>query len=198
MSSNKQKYYVVWKGRVPGVYDSWAECSAQVHEFNSAKYKSYPTKEEADNAFINGKEKKIVSIEDLIKDSICVDAACSVSTGVMEYQAVITTTKESVFKKGPYSDGTNNVGEFLAIVHALAHCKKNGITVPIYSDSKTALAWVRDKKINSKIEATDKNKELIDMLERAQKWLRENTYTNKLLKWETESWGENPADFGRK
>lgn len=193
-----KKFYVVWAGRVPGVYNTWAECEAQTNEFKSAKFKSYPTKEEADAAFLNGKEKKIVPIEQKITRSIAVDAAWSTTTKVVEYQGVYTDTKEIIFKQGPYKGGTNNVGEFLALVHALAHCKKNGITLPIYSDSKTALAWVRDKKINSSIEETEDNKELIQMLDRAQKWLNTNTYTNQVLKWETASWGETPADYGRK
>lgn len=195
---SKQKFYVVWKGRTPGVYNTWAECDAQVSGFANAKYKSYPTKEEADKAFADGKEKKIVSIESKILKSISVDGACSVTTKVMEYQAVFTDTGDKVFHQGPFKDGTNNIGEFLALVHALAHCKKQGINLPIYSDSKTAMAWVRDKKINSNIVETENNKELIGMINRAIKWLNENTYTNQVLKWETESWGENPADFGRK
>lgn len=195
---SKQKFYVVWKGRTPGVYNTWAECDAQVTGFTNAKYKSYPTKEEADKAFADGKDKKIVSVESKILRSISVDGACSVTTKVMEYQAVFTDTGERVFHQGPFKDGTNNIGEFLALVHALAHCKKNGLNLPIYSDSKTAMAWVRDKKINSNIVETENNKELMGMISRALKWLAENTYTNQVLKWETESWGENPADFGRK
>lgn len=195
---SKQKFYVVWKGRTPGIYNNWADCDAQVSGFTNAKYKSYPTKEEADKAFLEGKEKKIVPIENKIARSISVDGACSVTTKVMEYQAVFTDTGEKVFHQGPFKDGTNNIGEFLALVHALAHCKKNGLSLPIYSDSKTAMAWVRDKKINSNIVETENNKELIGMVNRAIKWLADNTYTNQILKWETESWGENPADFGRK
>jgi ribonuclease HI len=188
----------VWSGHIPGVYNTWSECDAQVFGFKNAKFKSYETKEAADLAFINGKEKKIVSIDSKILRSIAVDAAWSTTTKAMEYQGVYTDTKEVVFKQGPFKGGTNNVGEFLALVHALAMCKKNGIDLPIYSDSKTALAWVRDKKINSSLEETADNKPVIEMLERAQKWLLNNTYTNKVLKWETASWGETPADYGRK
>jgi ribonuclease HI len=195
--SNK-KYYVVWRGRVPGVYETWAECEVQTNLFKGASFKSFISKEEAETAFKNGKEKKIVPIDQKITRSIAVDAAWSTTTKVVEYQGVYTDTKEIIFKQGPYKGGTNNVGEFLALVHALAHCKKNSITLPIYSDSKTALAWVRDKKINSAIEETEDNKELIQMLDRAQKWLKTNTYTNQVLKWETASWGETPADYGRK
>jgi ribonuclease HI len=62
----------------------------------------------------------------------------------------------------------------------------------------TALAWLRTGKARTKIEKTDKNAVLFDLLSRAEKWLSENKYENKVLKWETEVWGEIPADFGRK
>ncbi|MGB0789138.1 MAG: ribonuclease H, partial [Marinirhabdus sp.] len=44
----------------------------------------------------------------------------------------------------------------------------------------------------------DKNKPLFELIARAEKWLRTNTYTTKVVKWETRAWGEIPADFGRK
>ena len=99
---------------------------------------------------------------------------------------------------GPYRDGTNNIGEFLAIVHALALLKQHQSDLPVYSDSKTAISWVKKKKANTKVQATAQNKKLLELLLRAEKWLIDNNYPNKILKWETEKWGENPADFGRK
>jgi ribonuclease HI len=103
-----------------------------------------------------------------------------------------------VFKKGPFFDGTNNIGEFLAIVHALALLKKHNSEVPIFSDSKTAISWVKAKKSNTKLDPTGRNAELFELIKRAEDWLKDNTYKNKILKWETKWWGENPADFGRK
>jgi ribonuclease HI len=35
-------------------------------------------------------------------------------------------------------------------------------------------------------------------MERAEKWLLSNEFSNEILKWETKAWGEIPADFGRK
>ena len=52
----KNKYYVVWKGITPGVYDNWGECKAQVDGQDGAKYKSFETKEEATKAFEKGYE----------------------------------------------------------------------------------------------------------------------------------------------
>ena len=116
----------------------------------------------------------------------------------MEYRAVDTLTQEEIFRKGPFAEGTNNVGEFLAIVHALALLKKEGRNIPVYSDSRNAINWVRDKTHRSKLLPTDNNKELFELLKRAVKWLNENEYDIPVVKWETRAWGENPADFGRK
>ena len=94
--------------------------------------------------------------------------------------------------------GTNNIGEFLAIVHGLALLKKKGFDMPIYSDSANAISWVRQKKCKTKLPRNEETEELFTVIERAEKWLRENTYTTRILKWETKVWGEIPADFGRK
>ena len=95
--------------------------------------------------------------------------------------------------------GTNNIGEFLAIVHGLALLKQKGLrTMPIYSDSRNALSWVKQKQCKTKLPRDSQTEELFGYIERAEKWLRENTYANPLIKWETEQWGEIPADFGRK
>jgi len=214
MSKVKKKYYVVWKGRTPGIYDSWEDCKLQINEFIGAQYKSFESLEEATIAFrkdpkevlnYGKKEDKPVvssnnrSKNNIIKNSICVDAACSGNPGDMEYRCVFTISKAEIFHKGPFKDGTNNIGEFLGLVHALAMLdqqKKYDIT--IYTDSITAISWVKNKKAKTKLERTSRNKELFELLERAQIWLNQNTIKNPILKWETEIWGEIPADFGRK
>ena len=99
---------------------------------------------------------------------------------------------------GPFRRGTNNVGEFLALVHALADCKRKGKNTPIYSDSKIAMGWVTRKKANTKLEQVPANAKLFELIRRAELWLRNNTYDNKVMKWNTKEWGEIPADFGRK
>jgi ribonuclease HI len=133
------------------------------------------------------------------KISISVDAACSGNPGTMEYQGVETNTKRRIFYQGPFREGTNNIGEFLALVHGLGYLKKHGHdSVPIFTDSITAMAWVRNKKAKTKLERTTSNAVLFDLVARAEEWLKKNTYKNPILKWETENWGENPADFGRK
>ena len=133
-----------------------------------------------------------------VKDSIAVDAACSGNPGLMEYQGVYTKTGELLFHQGPFKNGTNNIGEFLALVHGLAFLKQRNSSLPIYTDSKTALAWIKNKKAKTLLEKNAENAILFELIERAEKWLKENSYTTEVLKWKTEIWGEIPADFGRK
>jgi len=130
--------------------------------------------------------------------SIAVDAASSGNPGRMEYQGVDTQTGKLLFHQGPFAQGTNNVGEFLALVHGLAYLKKEGSDRAIYSDSRIAIGWVRKKKCGTKLAPHSSNKILFELIARAESWLRSNTYTTSILKWETKAWGEIPADFGRK
>ena len=112
--------------------------------------------------------------------------------------AMETASGRELFHQGPFRQGTVNIGEFLAIVHALALLKNKGSDVPVYSDSRTALKWVEKKSVNTKLLPEDRNEKLFEMIQRAERWLKENDYPNKVLKWETKYWGEIPADFGRK
>ena len=129
--------------------------------------------------------------------AIAVDAACSGNPGQMEYRGVYLKTGEEIFHYGPVF-GTNNIGEFLAIVHGLALLQQRGYTIPIYSDSVNAMLWVKRKQCRTTLPVNDKTQTLHEHIHRAETWLRTHTYTNDLRKWETEKWGEIPADFGRK
>jgi len=209
--AKKQKYYVVWKGHEPGIYDSWKDCQYQIKNYSGAEYKSFPSKELATQAFegyykdhVNKSNSKSEFIDhslndNIIKDSIAVDAACSGNPGDMEYRGVNTFDKTELFRQGPFTMGTNNVGEFLAIVHALALLKQeNKSSTTIYTDSRTAISWVNRKKAKTKLTRTSQNEVLFVLISRAEKWLKDNRVTNPLVKWETKLWGEIPADFGRK
>ena len=275
MSGKKKKFYVVWKGKVPGIYDSWAACQQQVKGYPDAQYKSFKTRDAAEEAFSKdyreisssqnkkkkyyviwdgprsaiytdwneakkkikslpmthlktfgsrvlaeraledgpekyiGKdfrktrdlsEKELAALGQPIELSLCVDAAYSDKTNATEYRGVWTfNTEEEVFRTGPLEGGSNNIGEFLAIVHALAWLNKHRDNqmkkLPIYSDSKYAMKWVGDKSCNSK---KLNEIEIIQLVRRAENWLRNNNYANPILKWQTKAWGEIPADFGRK
>lgn len=208
----KKKYYVVWKGLNPGVYLSWDECKKHIEGYTGAVYKSFSDKNMAEKAALEGSEnyigidnrligftqeqKKLIG--EPLPNSISVDAACSGNPGILEYQGVQTSTGREIFKQGPFELGTVNIGEFLALVHGLAYLQQKNSKVPIYSDSKTAIAWVRKKRINTKLERSSRNEKLFDMVDRALNWLHTHTFENQILKWQTKYWGEIPADFGRK
>ena len=201
--SNK-KFYVVWKGNNPGGYFSWAECQNEIKNVKGALYKSFKDIEEAKNAFSNGyddykKSKNIKNLDygpDL--NSISVDAASSGNPGLMEYQGVDTKTKEVLFKMGPFKNATNNVGEFLALVHGIAMMENQKKKKIIYSDSITAISWVNKKKCQTKLKRNEENKDVFILIERAILWIKKNNFSVKIKKWETKLWGEIPADFGRK
>ena len=137
-------------------------------------------------------------MNNIIKDSLSVDAACSGNPGVMEYRGVWTATGEEVFHVGPFQQGTNNIGEFLALVHALALFDKHKINLPVYTDSMNAITWVKKKKCNTKLAPSPENAKLFELIARAEFWLNTHTYSTPILKWDTRQWGEIPADFGRK
>lgn len=205
MAKRKPKYYVVWEGHTPGIYDSWNACKEQIDGFPGAKYKSFTSVGEAEKAWEEGyvrPDKKpkghVPRSGDFIRMSLAVDAACSGNPGKMEYRGVDVSNGQQIFHKGPFPMGTNNIGEFLAIVHGLALLKKLRDTRPIYTDSGTAMAWVRNKKAKTKLDRTPQTAELWHLIHRAEHWLKENSYSTRILKWDTKNWGEIPADFGRK
>jgi len=205
----KQKYYVVWKGRKTGIFTSWEECEKQVKGFVAAEYKAFGSLEEAEAAYkskyeaFKGKSSSLGKWKDAsvkpVRPSICVDAACNGSPGKMEYRGVFLETGEEFFRIGPFPDGTNNIGEFLAIVHALTWLMKHEKQMPIYSDSQNAISWVFNGKCKTLLKHTGKNAPIFMLIKSAENWLAENELRDDaVLKWKTDLWGENPADFGRK
>lgn len=217
-----RRYYAVFRGFNPGVYDNWDDAREQVEGFPNASYKGYSSSEEATNAYRGnvaqedgedvGRLLAIVSDQhapvygqpaysshpEIDMDAWAVDAACSGNPGKMEYRGVKVSTGEEIFKMGPYQKGTNNIGEFLAIVHAMALMTKKGEFHNIYSDSKTGMAWVRNKKVNTQLKPVPENARLFEHMARAIVWLQTHGFPNRVMKWETDKWGEIPADFGRK
>jgi ribonuclease HI len=203
------KYYVVWKGRKPGIFTSWPETEQQIKGFAGAQYKSFGSLHEAETAYRSDYEAykgkpsslgkwKHAKIKPILP-SIAVDAACNGSPGVLEFRGVFTESGDEIFRFGPFSDGTNNVGEFLAIVNALSWMAKHKSPLPVYSDSENGISWVYQGKCKTSLKRTEKNASLFAVIHSAENWLAENTLDDDaVLKWDTESWGENPADFGRK
>lgn len=208
--AKKSKYYVVWNGRKTGVFNSWKDCEASVKGFEKATYKSFDSLVLAQEAFNDNPDKFISKnkktkpvLQTLltanlpIYESISTDAACSGNPGVMEYRGVYTKNGDTLFYY-KHQRGTNNIGEFLGIVHGLSYLKKHNLSHPLYTDSKIAISWVKQKKCKTKLKPNESNKDLFDYIHRAEQWLENNSYSTEILKWDTESWGEIPADFGRK
>ena len=248
------KYYVVWQGHAPGVYDSWEEAELQVKGYPGASYRAFHSETEAVQAFRAGYDKDgilqavarrmeqrsrvgrvlteagsdvavpqqtstpevspVASASPVAPatalaqraarcgftlDAIAVDAACSGNPGPMEYRGVYLRTGEQLFRVGPLEGGTNNIGEFLAIVHALALQERQGVRLTVYSDSRNAQLWVRQGICKTRLAPTAANRPIFDLIRRAEAWLRAHPRLSvPLLKWETKQWGEIPADFGRK
>ena len=223
--SRQKKWYVVWHGVEPGVYASWPACQRQVKGFEGALYKSFATEAEARDAYHDtpyahlrrkaagqGRPKAerqpldppadrhdtVLPLPPAVRaDAIAVDAACSGNPGPMEYRGVDLATGQEVFHYGPVY-GTNNIGEFLAIVHALALLERQQSKLAVYSDSRNALLWVSKKHCKTKLPRNERTEGLFRLIERAEAWLNTHTWATPLLKWNTEAWGEVPADFGRK
>ncbi|MHA0856428.1 ribonuclease H [Paenibacillus sp. CMAA1364] len=217
----QQKYYVVWVGYKPGIYTKWSECQAQVTKFKDAKFKSYDSKIEAERAYQEGwklhwgkkqatgntsssvnkgsrASTSSTTIEEIDYHSISVDVGTRGNPGPIEYRGVDTQTGEVIFAQGPIPNGTNNLGEFLAIVHSLAYLKQEESKKTVYSDSRTALKWVREKQVATTLKRDDSTKEVWELVDRALHWLHTHDYDNKVCKWETKEWGEIKADYGRK
>jgi ribonuclease HI len=231
MAKKQPKFYVVWVGRNPGVYSTWDACQNEINGFAGAKYKSFGSRAAALAAFSDeadqhwgkkGNSTSSPSTPVIDRDALsglgvdmtawCVDAACKGNPGIMEYQGVDLESGVELFHMGPYAEGTVNIGEFLAIVHALALL--NPETSPsdandeekrdryrnttIYSDSLIGIGWVKGGVCRTKLPKNDTNRRLFEFVARAERWLATHAFSNPILKWETSRWGEIPADFGRK
>ena len=224
MSQRKQKYYVVWVGKEPGIYTDWNTCKQQVVGFKGAKYKSFESEETAKKAYADppptyerkkGTKRKTKTSSlpenppdyrhdtvlplppEVSANAIAVDAACSGNPGKMEYRGVDLATGQEIFHFGP-TYGTNNIGEFLAIVHGLALLKQQNSDKTIYSDSRNAMLWVKNKKCKTTLKHNSRTDKLFQLIKRAEDWLANNSVGTPIIKWDTEKWGEIPADFGRK
>lgn len=217
-------FYVVFKGFNPGVYDNWDEVKEQTEGFPGAVFKKYSSSAAATQAYrnysgvedrnellrlISGAAVQTSSKPELITefppqnpeidpDAWAVDASCMGNPGIMEYRCVSLLTGEEVFRKGPYTDATNNIGEYLALVHAMALMTQRNEFHNIYSDSRTAMSWWRNRRVKTSLQPTARNQQVFNLLARASVWVNTHNFPCRVMKWDTERWGEIPADFGRK
>lgn len=197
------KYYVIWEWKKKWIFTSRDECKSFVQWVAGAKYKSFKTLQEAEIAIEEwfkkyySKEKWYEKDIPFQKNSIAVDAACSHNPGKTEYQWVDLVTWEKIFHKS-FWEWTNNIWEFLALVHWLSYLKKNDSDKAIYSDSKHAISRVNYWKCKTKMKKTKENWDIFSYVKRAEDWLRNNKIKNAILKRNTKERWEIPADFGRK
>ncbi|NOU52866.1 ribonuclease HI [Pseudoalteromonas sp. JBTF-M23] len=161
-----KKYYVVWQGRKTGIFSSWAECKSQVDGFTGAKFKSFPTLNEAESAFgksprgltakanpkltkPSNKQKPAPLSQEQIdampfEVKIYTDGACEPNPGEAGTGlAVYEHNKLSELWYGLYQPlGTNNTAELQGLHQALLIAKDKlatGNTVAIFCDSKYSI-----------------------------------------------------------
>ena len=221
----QRKFYVVWVGRQPGIYDNWDDCEQQVALFPGAKYKSFTSQTQATLAFRGDPEEQEAIVRaiadhnaaaaaslpaqdvaelkarfpEINGEAIAVDGACAGNPGPMEYRGVDLRTGQQIFHFGPLEGGTNNVAEYLALVHALALLfNRNDTQTPIYTDSRTGRSWVRNRRNRCTLPRTAATARVYQLLDRADHWLQTHQLLNPILVWDTDRWGEIPADFSRK
>ncbi len=197
-----QKYYVVWQGRETGIMPTWARCQAAVHGYAGARYQAFRTREQAEAAFCgegNHLGTDTACVPAAIPPALCVDAAANMVTFVMEYRGVLYPQHTEVFRVGPIKGATNNIGEFLAIIDGLQFLQQRASCLPLYTDSTTAMAWVRNKQANSAFAKAGKaSADANARIAAATEYLKATTITTDIRKWPTAVLGDIPADFGRK
>lgn len=199
------KYYVIFNTENRGIYDTWGECQEKTKGVSGVKFKSFKNRSLAETALnenlIESKENE--KIKDLFpKIGFATDGACNVKKRIGQYQIYDLEKNKMIFTSKEFENTTNNQMEFLALMHALILCEDLKVledikydNYPIYTDSITAISWLKNNKLNSNIDYDSiVGKEIKKMLN----WLKNNQYNNKIIKWETKNLGEIPADFGRK
>jgi ribonuclease HI len=206
MSNSPKKFYVVWEGRQPGIYNDWQTCSQQIREFPSAKYKSFPNQETAETAFSQGYEKyycqggkqAILETLSVEKDSVCVDV-CLISKEIMQCKAIETFSQKEVFVSQPlqflekyHQFYINNLGKFLATVEALAIFVERQENTTIYTDNPVIVSWVKNRKVNTKLPGTEENLPILEKIGEAIDWLKSHAYQNRVKFWDPTVWGSFP------
>lgn len=220
MRDNEKKIYVIWNGKETWIFDSWEQCKKNVDWFSGAKYKSFKSLEEANKALnewwekyyeINPNKTKSNNLQKLsdsekfqlietvpfFSESIAVDAACSENPWKMEYRWVDLQTWKEIFHER-FSIWTNNIWEFLAIIHWLKYLWNDNRA--IYSDSKIAISRVQQWKCKTKLRNNNDLdlSQILDAIQNAENWLKGNWIKHNILKRDTENRWEIPADFWRK
>jgi ribonuclease HI len=191
----KQKFYTVWVGRNTGVFDTWEQCKAQIHEFPKAKYKSFGTKNLAEEAFANAAEyineanQNETESPEPIAESICVHSY-AISQNIIGYAGYHTSAGDNYFKFENIETNHIHLADFVGLVHALAYCKEKSLALPIYSNSQNAINAIETININRlQINPNTISQQAQNLINRAIQFLQNNTYINPILAWQTKNWG---------
>jgi len=142
------------------------------------------------------------------KKGFVVDGSTRGNPGPSEYRAMNLATGEVVFHC-KIGIATNNITEFIALAHCVLYCIQNDLTTEIYTDSQTALSWLRKKSTNSSLPNNEKTAIARDYMNRIIAKLKDvniiydgiDTKVNDNIivsKWYSSEYGEIPADFGYK
>lgn len=159
-----KKYYVVWQGREPGIYDDWPSCKSQVDKFAGARYKSFSSLAEAEAAFgakagvrskvaPAAKRPRAAGLKTYQADEIAklaaevkiyTDGGCEPNPGEAGSGLAIYRNEQLVgLWYGLYQSlGTNNTAELNALNQALILTEQElakGLRVVILCDSQYAI-----------------------------------------------------------
>lgn len=172
------KFYAVAVGRFPGIYTSWEDCKKQVDGFSGAKYKSFPTREMAEQYLnstmiprpsvnISAEIPKEIpkDVKDETRTIVYTDGSCKLNQGGWGF-IILDGQKLLKFRGKVEGKSTNQIAELYAIKRALEECPSQKID--LYTDSNYSIGcltlwwpnWNRNGWKNAKGESVV-NKELI-------------------------------------
>ena len=186
--------YAVWQGRRTGIFTKWEEARAQIDGYPSPGFAAFLSRAEAERE-LEERRRLLAPAGPPPEAGIAVDAACAGAVGPLEYRGIDLRTGETVFAEGPVDAGTNNLGEFLAIVRALEMLDRQEVSGPIWSESDVAIAWVGEGRHRSSVKPTDRNRELRRRLCRAELFLVDAPAPADVRRWRSDAWGAIPVEF---
>jgi len=141
-----KKYYAVAKGRRPGIYYNWPDAKSQVEGFTGAIYKSFLTKNEAEQWLKNpvikrspapGKREAEAKEHILGRDEVVIytDGGSSGNPGPGGYGVVQIYKGRKKELTGGFRLTTNNRMELTGVIVALRNLEYKDVPVTVYTDS---------------------------------------------------------------
>ncbi len=199
----KYSCYAVLEGRVPGVYDTWNECSAQVTGYSGAIFKGHICHSSARYEFRLHQRRKIAKFKirttPLAKkkkvstlptsEYIVAGASYDRFNDTLTYRVVMGGTNETLFESEVYSGGNQSLGEYLALIEALKWVRENyKHDIPVLSNSMSAIIWIENKAYKGSLGIHDMDSDLYLELKKAKEYLSDMCqdgykYSLNTLKW---------------